>query len=90
MVIQAATAEDLQRMKAALAAKEDWFQNVVGLPKDKAEWRWDIEIPNDFLANEARAADLTAECSGGPIIAQGAWRRSWKSQRGYERLSRQL
>jgi hypothetical protein len=58
VVIQAATAEDVKRMKATLAGKEDWFRNVVGLPKEKAEWRWDIEYPTEFLANEARAADL--------------------------------
>ena len=58
VVIQAATAEDVKRMKATLAGKEDWFRNVVGLPKEKAEWRWVIEYPTEFLANEARAADL--------------------------------
>jgi nucleotide-binding universal stress UspA family protein len=27
-------------------------------PKEKTEWRWDIEDPTSFLVNEARAADL--------------------------------
>jgi nucleotide-binding universal stress UspA family protein len=58
VVIQAVTADDLKRMKATLIEKEDWFRNVVGLPKEKAEWRWSIEDPTVFLANEARAADL--------------------------------
>jgi len=64
VVIQAATADDVKRMKARLAAKEDWFRNVVGLPVEKAEWRWDIEDPTAFLANEARAADLVVMKSG--------------------------
>jgi nucleotide-binding universal stress UspA family protein len=45
-------------MKATLAAKEDWFRDVVRLPREKIEWRWDIEDPTAFLANEARMADL--------------------------------
>ena len=58
VVVQAATADDVNRMKATLAAKEEWFRNVVGLPRDRIEWRWNIENPTAFLANEARAADL--------------------------------
>jgi len=58
VVIQAATAEDVNRMKTTLAAKEDWFRNVVGLPKERMEWRWEVGYPTEFLANEARAADL--------------------------------
>jgi len=64
IVIQAATAEDVQRMKATLAAKEEWFRKVVGLPTGRAEWRWDIEDPAIFLVNEARAADLVVMRSG--------------------------
>ncbi len=58
VVVQAATADDVKRMKATLVEKEDWFRNVVGISKEKAEWRWDIEDPTMFLVNEARAADL--------------------------------
>jgi len=64
VVIQAATADDIKRMKATLAAKEDWFRKVVRLPKEKVEWRWDVEDPTVFLANEARAADLIVMKSG--------------------------
>jgi nucleotide-binding universal stress UspA family protein len=64
VVIEAATAEDVKRMKATLAAKEDWFRNVVGLPREKTEWRWDIDDPTQFLVNEARAADLIVIKSG--------------------------
>jgi hypothetical protein len=28
------------------------------LPKEKVEWRWDVEFPTTFLVNEARSADL--------------------------------
>ena len=58
VVIQASTADDVKRMKATLVAKEDWFRQVIGLSKEKIAWRWDIEDPTAFLANEARAADL--------------------------------
>ncbi|HZR76392.1 universal stress protein [Bradyrhizobium sp.] len=58
VVIQETTPEDLKRMKAELAEKERWFRDVVGLPKERVEWRWDVEYPVAFLANEARAADL--------------------------------
>jgi len=64
VVVQATTAEDVKQMKATLAAKEDWFRNVVRLPKEKTEWRWNIEDPTAFLANEARAADLVVIKSG--------------------------
>jgi nucleotide-binding universal stress UspA family protein len=58
VVVQAVTPDELKRMKATLAAKEDWFRDVVGLPKERTEWRWEIEDPTAYLANEARAADL--------------------------------
>jgi nucleotide-binding universal stress UspA family protein len=45
-------------MKADLAGKSAWFQEVVGFPKERIEWRWDLEYPVVFLANEARSADL--------------------------------
>lgn len=45
-------------MKAALAEKEQWFQEIVGFPKEKVEWRWGVEYLTVFLANEARSADL--------------------------------
>ncbi len=58
VIIQETTPEDLKRMKAELAEKERWFRDIVGLPTERVEWRWDIKKPIAFLANEARAADL--------------------------------
>jgi nucleotide-binding universal stress UspA family protein len=58
VIIQEATPEDLKRRKTALAEKEQWFREVVALPKEKVEWRWNMEYPAMFLANEARSADL--------------------------------
>lgn len=58
VIIAETSPEDLKRMKAALAEKEKWFRDIVGFPKEKVEWRWGIEYPTAFLANEARAADL--------------------------------
>jgi nucleotide-binding universal stress UspA family protein len=58
VVVQAVTADEVKQMKATLAAKEDWFRTVINLPREKTEWRWDLEDPTLFLTNEARAADL--------------------------------
>ena len=58
VIIQETTPEDLKRMKTELAEKERWFRDVVGLSADRVEWRWDVEYPLAFVANEARAADL--------------------------------
>jgi nucleotide-binding universal stress UspA family protein len=58
VIIEETTPEDLKRMKTALAEKEKWFRDIVGFPKEKVEWRWGIEYPTVFLANEARSADL--------------------------------
>jgi nucleotide-binding universal stress UspA family protein len=58
VIIEETTPEDVKRMKAALVEKEQWFRGVVDFPREKVEWRWGVEFPADFLANEARAADL--------------------------------
>lgn len=58
VIIQETTEEDLKRMKAELAGKEDWFRKIVTLPLDRVEWRWGVEYPTIFLVNQARAADL--------------------------------
>jgi len=58
VVIQAATEQEVARMQATLAAKEEWFRSVVGLTKEKIEWRWSLETPTTFLTRQARAADL--------------------------------
>jgi nucleotide-binding universal stress UspA family protein len=58
VIIEETTADDLKKMKADLAEKAAWFQEVVGLAKERIEWRWDLEYPVVFLANEARSADL--------------------------------
>lgn len=58
VIIQETSKEDLKRLKADLAAKEDWFRKIVTLPGEKVEWRWRVEYPTAFLVSEARAADL--------------------------------
>src|SRR6185437_9054765 len=50
VIIQETTTEDIRRMKAELAEKERWFREVVGLPAERVEWRWDVEYPLGFLA----------------------------------------
>lgn len=58
VIIEETSPEDLKRMKAALAEKEQWFREVVGFAKERVEWRWEVEYPTFFLANQARSADL--------------------------------
>jgi nucleotide-binding universal stress UspA family protein len=58
VIIQAVTEEDVTRMKASLTAKQEWFRTVVGLPKEKIEWRWALGSPTTFLTSQARSADL--------------------------------
>ena len=58
VIIQETTADDLKRMKSALADKEQWFRSVAGLPKERVEWRCSVDYPTAFLVNEARSADL--------------------------------
>src|ERR1043166_1220735 len=58
VIIEEMQADDLRKMKADLAQKAKWFQDVVGPPKERVQWRWALECPIDFLANEARSADL--------------------------------
>ena len=58
VIIEEITPQDVDRMKTALAEKEKWFQKIVGFPKEKIDWRWGVEYPTVFLANEARSADL--------------------------------
>ena len=58
VIIQETTPEDLKRMKTGLAEKEKWFRDIVGLQSEKVEWRWSVEYPTVFLANEARSADV--------------------------------
>lgn len=58
VIIEEMSKEDLQRMRAELAAKGNWFRKIVDLPSDKVGWRWGVEYPTTFLVNQARAADL--------------------------------
>ena len=58
VIIEEMTADDLKKIRLDLADKAAWFRDVVGLPKDKVEWCWNLDFPTDFLANESRSADL--------------------------------
>ena len=58
VIIQETTAVDLERLRTALADKEQWFRRVSGLPAERVAWRWRVEYPTGFLVNEARSADL--------------------------------
>ena len=58
VIIEQTTPEDLDRLRAALSAKEAWFRQIVRLPAEKVEWRSAIDFPTEFLVEQARAADL--------------------------------
>jgi len=58
VIIEEMTADYLKKIRLDLAEKGAWFRNVVGFPKEKIEWRWNLDLPIDFLTNEARSADL--------------------------------
>jgi nucleotide-binding universal stress UspA family protein len=58
VIIEETTPEDLKRMKTALAEKDKWFRDIVAFPKERVEWRWNVDYPTTFLVNEARSADL--------------------------------
>ena len=48
----------LQDMKTLLDQKGDKFLAAVGKLKGRAEWRSGLDFPTEFVAREARAADL--------------------------------
>jgi nucleotide-binding universal stress UspA family protein len=50
--------EERKDMAALLKRAEDGFRTLVGADRPKIEWRSDIELPDDYLAEQARAADL--------------------------------
>ncbi|MBR0764862.1 hypothetical protein [Bradyrhizobium japonicum] len=58
VIIQQTTAADLERKKSVLVGKEQWFRSIVGLQQERVEWRWTVQYPTVFLAEEARSADL--------------------------------
>jgi nucleotide-binding universal stress UspA family protein len=70
IILEAVTEDDVARMKASLTAKEEWFRTVVGLSREKVEWRWALANPTAFLAEQARSADLvvmkSAYANAGP------------------------
>ncbi|RYM34446.1 universal stress protein [Bradyrhizobium elkanii] len=58
VIIEQTTEDDVRRMRADLAAKGEWFGKITGRERHKLEWRWALESPTAFLAEQARAADL--------------------------------
>ena len=58
VIIEQTTEDDIKRMRADLAAKGEWFRKIAGRERHKVEWRWALESPTAFLAEQARVADL--------------------------------
>lgn len=54
VIIQEMTEEELKQRKVALAAKDNWFQDVVALPRERVESRWKVEYPTVFLTQGPR------------------------------------
>jgi nucleotide-binding universal stress UspA family protein len=58
VIIQAATAADVELMEGKLRKQANWFRSIVGDDRPKLEWRSAIELPNAVITLEARSADL--------------------------------
>jgi nucleotide-binding universal stress UspA family protein len=52
------TAADLQKMSAALNKRGEEFKAAVGMDGRRVDWRCSQEFPSEYIAREARAADL--------------------------------
>lgn len=58
VVIERTTEDDIKRMRADLAAKGEWFRKIAGAQRCDVQWRWALDSPTTFLAEQARIADL--------------------------------
>ena len=52
------TEEDYKEMREVLGRRGQEFVASVGVDRSKVEWRSSIDFPTEFVAREARAADL--------------------------------
>ena len=52
------TEEGYQEMRAVLSRREKEFRACVGETRSQVEWRSSLDFPTEFVAREARAADL--------------------------------
>jgi nucleotide-binding universal stress UspA family protein len=52
------TERDIEKMKAKIDRKGDWFRTFVGTDHRRIEWRSVLDFPIEALAREARSADL--------------------------------
>ena len=52
------TAEDLENRTRQLQQRGEAFKAAVGLDKSRVEWRCSQAFPTEYIAREARAADL--------------------------------
>ena len=52
------TEEDYKEMRAVLSRREKEFRTCVGEARSQVEWRSSLDFPTEFVAREARAADL--------------------------------
>ena len=52
------TEEGYEEMRAVLSRREKEFRDCVGGGRSQVEWRSSLDFPTEFVAREARAADL--------------------------------
>jgi len=52
------TDAEFNEMRTALTKRGDQFRAAVGAGRRQAEWRSSLDFPTEFIAREARAADL--------------------------------
>ena len=50
--------EQVRDMRGRLEKRGEWFRTSAGSARHAVEWRFDVDFPNKFVANEARTADL--------------------------------
>jgi nucleotide-binding universal stress UspA family protein len=50
--------EEYKEMREALSRRGEEFRAFVGADRSKVEWRSSLDFPTEFVAREARAADL--------------------------------
>jgi len=66
ITIDATSNKDIEKMRGKLEEDEAWFRKTVGLEQWQTEFRCALEYPAEFLAEQARAADLV-------VIGQSKW-----------------
>jgi nucleotide-binding universal stress UspA family protein len=58
LVVSTITDSEIDEMTSKLQQKESWFRETVGALPGAIDWRSELDFPTEFLAAQARCADL--------------------------------